>query len=169
MRIPRAIFLVLAALASGCYTPTKQQTNVAPKPLASAHPLPPIESAYTRNGRGVPYGRSDSSEAYLRAELPIANNPEYGFIEQNPIQVGPRTGDLQHIRYLNSLRGPNGEPIEYERKGSCCPFDTEHAALGGLLDIYRVRIDGSSSEMYLFVDMYTAGTAQIPFGLTQRK
>jgi hypothetical protein len=168
-RVCAAVLLVVTFLIGACHAPTKQQVSTTPVATASERELPPIESSYTRNGRGVPYGRSDSDEAYVYIPLPVAKSPDYGFTKENPVKVGPRNDGLPHIRYLNSLRGPNGEVIEYERKGSCCPFEAEQAPLGALLDIYRLKTEGSSKDIYIFVDMYTSGTLQIPVGLTQRK
>src|SRR5689334_13916853 len=82
--------------------------------------LPKLTSAQTRNGKGVPSGRSDSREDYIHTRLEKAKDANYGLNEHNPVKVGPRHSDLPHILYLNSLRGPNGEPIEWERIGACC-------------------------------------------------
>ena len=130
--------------------------------------LPKINSAQTRDGKGVPSGRSDSGEDYIHAHLAKADDANYGFSEHIPIKVGPRHKDLPHILYLNSLRGPNGEPIEWERIGACCDFEIKDAPLGGVLDIYRLRIAGPYRDLYLFVDMYNTAPLELPSGFTQR-
>jgi len=37
-----------------------------------------------------------------------------------------------------------------------------------LLDVYRIKIDGSSVEVLLFVDMYRMGLPEVPAGFTVR-
>ncbi|APW37769.1 hypothetical protein RD110_11660 [Rhodoferax koreense] len=101
----------------------------------------------------------------------VASDPKYGFAKESAIRVGPRSSAVFHIQYLNALRGPNGEPITYERLGACCDFQTANSpfAGGGLLDIYRVRVDGTSEDVFLFVNMYDPGPPELPAGFTQRK
>lgn len=131
--------------------------------------LPKLNSAQTRDGKGVPSGRSDSREDYLHMRLGKATDANYGRTEHTPVKIGPRHGGLPHILYLNSLRGPNAEPIEWERIGTCCEFELKSAPLGGgMLDIYRLRIDGPFRDIYLFVDMYDSAQLEVPAGLTQR-
>ncbi len=132
--------------------------------------LPKLTSAQTRDGKGVPSGRSDSSEDFIHPRLEKAKDANYGLSEHSPVKVGPRHGGLPpHILYLNSLRGPNGEPIEWERIGACCDSDIKDAPLGGgVLDIYRLRISGPFRDLYLFVDMYNVAPLEVPSGLTQR-
>jgi hypothetical protein len=100
--------------------------------------------------------------------MPVATTPGYAFSKNLPVKVGRHDETRAHLLYLNSLRGPNGEPVEFERLGACCPFDSPHSKLGGMLDIYRMRIDGPFSETYIFVDMYEDAPLQIPVGFTQR-
>jgi hypothetical protein len=124
----------------------------------------------TQDGKGVPNGRSDSEMPFIQASMPLSTDSHYGYTVENPIKVGPRTAARVHILYLNSLRGPNGEPIEYERLGSCCKFETKNSAFGaGLLDMYRITFDGTSKELVLYVNMYDPGPPQLPMGFTQRR
>ncbi|NUU01996.1 hypothetical protein [Herbaspirillum robiniae] len=143
------------------------------KPAYGPPVLPKILSSTVANGKGVPNGRSDNSDRYLHSALKSAEDPGYGYSQSNPVKVGPRTQGRLHIVYLNSLRGPKGEPLEYERKGACCMFanPATSAIPGGvgLLDVYRVRVEGEAQDRYLFVDMYDPGPPMIPVGMTQRE
>ena len=66
---------------------------------------------------------------------------------------------------MNALRGPKGEKITYDRKGSCCHFETSNGFMGGgLLDRYEVKIDGSSKIYILYVNMYDPGPLKAPMG-----
>lgn len=130
----------------------------------------PILSLTTREGRGVPNGRSDSRAPYWQStELQLTTDPEYGRSSAKPIRTGSAFS-RGHILFLNALRGPHGEPVEYERKGACCRFEDKSLPLGGgLLDVYRVWVDGADAEVLLYVDMYRRGTPQIPAGFTARQ
>ena len=80
-----------------------------------------------------PAGSTDSSKVAVdRSDL-------YGFIPQRPIKVGG--GPAKQRDYLESLRDAKGKKITYERRGSCCPYESSSpkALFGsGMLDIYEI-------------------------------
>lgn len=154
---------IALVLISSCAT--NKQAN------SSHHEQPPnILSSGTKDGRGIPNGRSDSDGPYFRTfALEKSQDPEYGRSAEKPIKTAPRNVN-GHIWLLNSLRGPAGEPIEYERRGSCCFFEDKALEFGGgLLDVYEIKIDGSKNIILLYVDMYHKGPPEIPVGFIQRK
>lgn len=150
------LFLLAAGLLAACQT-------------APPTPEPKILSSTRSEGKGVPNGRSDSAAPYLRIKLQPATDPQYGYSPGKPIRTAPRAAGL-HIAYLNALRGPKGEPVTYERRGACCEFEDKSLPLGGgLLDVYKLQVDGSNDVLTLYVDMYRSGPPQVPAGLTMRK
>lgn len=161
-KLHRLAFCAVMVALSACQTtqPSKAPSNPEPKILTSLR----------SNGKGVPNGRTDSSAPYLRiTKLALANDPEYGYSYDKPIRTGPISLKF-HLLYLNSLRGPKGEVLEYERKGSCCAFEDDTLPPGGgLLDVYKVKVDGSSDVITLYVDMYRKGPPQLPVGFTARQ
>jgi hypothetical protein len=158
-----SIIALSTALLAGCQT-------TQPSPSAS-NPEPVIVSSLRQGGKGVPNGRSDSTGPYFRSvKLPIATDPGYGYSAAKPIKTGSRNNNI-HILYLNSLRGPKGEPVTYERRGACCDFEDKSLPMGGgLLDVYDVNVDGSSKSITIYVDMYRTGQGplQLPVGFTAR-
>jgi hypothetical protein len=132
---------------------------------SSAQPeLPPIISKTIKDGKGQPYGRSDADSRYIKTSVKVSSNPAYGYSQINAIGVPVR----DHRLYLNTLRGPEGQPIEYERLGACC-YGPDHPAAKGPVDIYRIRVDGVSKEIFLFLDGYKEWTTELPMGFQQRK
>lgn len=96
----------------------------------------------------------------------------YGYSQDKAIQVGGaknEEGSLNEHKYLNSLRGPNGEDIRYARTGSCCMFDTPNAMFGGrgLLDTYIITWEGLKKPITLYLNMYDAGPLYVPAGFTK--
>lgn len=169
-------FLVVIALLSlyGCAT-TKPpssapeisaRTTVATKPSS---PMPEILAGTTSGGRGTPWGRSDSTEPFSRLSG-AAIDPSYGLAQGNPIKVGG-LNERNEAEYLNGLRGPKGEPVDYERIGSCCPFKTPNAMIDGigLLDAFRVTYAGQAQPSILYIDFYDTGSLQVPVGFSARK
>jgi hypothetical protein len=158
MRFERGLWVVVALLSLyGCATT---------KPPSSA---PGIPANTTSGGRGTPWGRSDSGEPFTR--LPgVATDPSYGLAPGNPIKVGG-LNERNEAEYLNGLRGPKGEPVEYERIGSCCPFKTPNAMIEGigLLDAFRVTYAGQARPSVLYIDFYDTGPLQAPVGFGARK
>jgi hypothetical protein len=98
----------------------------------------------------------------------------YGFEESNPVKVGgsrESSGPLNERRFLNALLGPNGEDVQYFRRGSCCHFKTPNGLMNntGLLDVYRVFWTGSKDTLNIYINMYDSGDLLIPVGFTAKQ
>lgn len=93
----------------------------------------------------------------------VAEDPEYGSTPERPAQVGggQMYGAARQRRYLEALRGPGGERVTFERKGTAGSPDT------GLVDRYQVRYDGAAEPIVVYVDFYHfSDTLLAPRGLT---
>lgn len=101
-----------------------------------------------------------------------ATDPQYGFSETSPVRVtgGYDTGSRNTYRYLNSLRGPAGEVVHYERVGTCCAFKTKKAVFGDseLLEVYEVHYEGSVAKRVYF-NWYDDGEPLVLVGFTAKK
>jgi hypothetical protein len=99
-----------------------------------------------------------------------SKNASYGFTAESPIKVGGGMdgGVRGEQSYLNALRGPQGQAITYQRRGSCCPFKTLNGLLNntGMLDAYSVTWEGNAKPLTLYINMYDKGDLFIPVGLT---
>ncbi|MEJ2006468.1 MAG: hypothetical protein P8X57_16255 [Cyclobacteriaceae bacterium] len=102
----------------------------------------------------------------------LANDESYGYSASNPIKIGGEdlmTGPYLQRLFLNSLAGPEGQPLKYMRIGSCCSFESERGINGiGLLDKYQVSWDGQKEPVILYLNMYDTGAVQAPVGFTVR-
>ena len=91
----------------------------------------------------------------------IATDTTYGYTKQNAIRVGDGGelfgGPARERAYLDNLRGPNGEPISYERSGSLNFEDT-------ILDEYVIR--GLEASVTLYLDIYKFEELKAPIGFT---
>jgi len=147
--------------ALGC---APQRANVSPETG--------ILAATKRRGKGAPYGRSDASQFFIRL-TETAADPSYGLSADNPVKLGGDNltqGPQRERAYLNGLRGPAGEVIEYERLGSCCPFETPNGILGrGFLDVFRVTYAGQQVPIKIYVNFYDKGPLLVPVGFTARR
>lgn len=138
---------------------------------ANLQTAPEIFAVARVNGKGVPNGRSDTSDGYIPL-FRIATDVSYGFAADNPVKLGGpfRLGSNREQSYLNALRGPAGEPIEYERIGSCCPFETSKAVAGmGFLDAFWVTYEGQAAPLTIYLNVYDDGLPMVPAGLTPRQ
>lgn len=90
---------------------------------------------------------------------PVSNDSTYGFTAANPIRVGGDffDGPARERAYLDTLRGPNGEEISYERTGSS-------ESGGSILDIFNLTIAGQGGIKKLYIDEYTYQAPLIPRG-----
>jgi len=97
----------------------------------------------------------------------VSTDSTYGYTEANPIRVGA-TSPANERRYLNSIYGPQGQVLKYERAGSCCDFKTPNGMLNetGLLDMYEVTYHGLEEPVLLYLDMYDYAPLAAPVGFT---
>lgn len=95
-----------------------------------------------------------------------------GYAKANAVRVGggEERGVQNEHAFLDALRGPAGEPVTYERLGSCCPFQTPNGMEGkeGVLDGYEVTYPGLPHPVTLYLDMYDPPRgAELPPGFTR--
>lgn len=84
----------------------------------------------------------------------VAKSAAYGYTSQQPIKVGgadDNQGILNERRFLNALRGPNGESVTYKLKGSCCYYKLPDSSVAniGLLDQYELTVSGQKYILFL--------------------
>ncbi len=118
----------------------------------------------------------DTSTSYFKTKsiLSLANTSDdkkYGFTSEKPVKVGtgPDGGPANNRAYLDLLRDANGKPVKYERKGSCCPYETENGLFGsGMLDKYEITFTnnkGKTVTATVFITFYDYEEPQILKGL----
>jgi hypothetical protein len=99
-----------------------------------------------------------------------STNPNYAFSEHTPVLIGGgfESGADRTYKYLNSLRGPNGQTIHYARVGTCCPFKSANSPFGGeaLLEVYQLSIPGVGAPKRLYFNWYETGDVLVPVGLS---
>ncbi len=95
----------------------------------------------------------------------------YGYSEKNAVKVGGfDNGPRNERNYLNSLTGPNGEKVVFNRLGSCCEFKTKNSPFGnGLLDKYAVTYEGKKDTVVLYINMYDNTELKAPPGFVMKK
>ena len=104
----------------------------------------------------------------------VAEDPGFATTKDHAAQVGGGAmyAASRERRYLDALRGPGGEPIQYKRRGSL-PLDLSGADLT-ILDIYDVTYPGAPQTAVLYLDAYHFDDAlvapkgficAVPFGL----
>lgn len=83
---------------------------------------------------------------------------DYGLVESKSIKVGGvyKDGPARSHAYLSRLRGPNGEKVVFDRKGSCCDFQTANSGLNntGYLDRYQVSYSGLAKPIFIYINIY---------------
>lgn len=105
----------------------------------------------------------------------LAAAKAFGYAPENPVKVGGGAAETMvkgEHDWLDSLRGPNGEPVTWFRIGSCCTFATPNAPPEmqghGALDAYEVTVQGQSRPVLLYLDMYDpAASPAVPEGFTR--
>jgi len=130
----------------------QQSAEVEPEPQ------PHVRSLTTGpEGRGVPNGVSGRGRVIVVSAT--TDDPTYGYAPTNPVKVGGIAG-YPEPQYLSGLWGPEGQPIAYERLGSCC-----QEVAGHLLDKFAVSWEGLERPVILYLDMYEEGPLRVPVGM----
>lgn len=81
----------------------------------------------------------------------VSTEPDYARSAKNPARVGgsPLYGAARQRRYLESLRGPDGQPVTFTRQPAVDSPDGET-----LIDRYEVTYEGLARPEVLFLDWY---------------
>ena len=129
------------------------------------------------------YGLLNDSTLFITG---ISADPDFGYTPSKPIMVGMvdvHKAAKNVEKYINALRGANGEAITYKRLKACCPFKTKNFTfivpiLGtefdgkhGMLEQYRVEYnDGSTlKSTILYINLYDETKVLLaPKGFTYR-
>lgn len=101
-----------------------------------------------------------------------ADEPEFAVTKEKPVQVGGGAmyAASRERRYLDALRGPLGETVQYRRTGSL-PASVNSTTI---LDQYEVTHAGLDKPVILYLDAYhfddrlmapKGFTCAVPFGL----
>ncbi|ANB18906.1 Hypothetical protein I596_2913 [Dokdonella koreensis DS-123] len=154
--------MAVAVLVSGCASDSPARRDLDPE----------VFGVIRQDGKGTPNGRSDSGQPFVSLGS-ATTDASYGYTAKNPIKlggVGEGEGPQRERLFLSSLRGPGGEPIAYERLGSCCPIESENGFDGwAMLDKFELRIDGHAEPRYLYISIYDEDAVGVPFGLSSRR
>ena len=86
------------------------------------------------------------------SSCPVADDPAFATSQAQPVQVG---GGAMFVaarerRYLDTLRGPTGEPVQYKRTGTTHVAGDERT----ILDIYEVTYAGLEKPAVFYLDAY---------------
>ena len=140
---------------------------ISPEDLNSSKKKPdsPEVIYLSIDGQSTPSGRSGDTPNMVIKKISV--DKSYGYKDDNPIKVGgaeKREGSANAQRYLNSLYGPNGEIIEYERIGSCCPFSNPNGIDGvGSLDMFKITYQGLNESIILSLNTYDYKEPKAPY------
>ena len=96
----------------------------------------------------------------------VSTDKKYGY-EQNH-KTAIKVGKIENEQaYLKALRGPDGEPVEFNRLSSCCGFKSKKAVFGkGFLDKYEVCYEGLEEPIILYLNGYDFEPPRSPIGFT---
>jgi hypothetical protein len=158
-----AIFLVCSA-------------GVFPSCSTSSTPKPePAQPAVLSNTSAAAGGMIITDEMIGRSRGVMhlskqSTDAEYGYSDKSPVKVGGGfgSGAERTYRFLNVLRGPDGQAVSYSRVGTCCPFKSPNSPFDGeaLLEVYEITYAGASQSRRLYFNWYDEAEVLVPFGLT---
>jgi hypothetical protein len=126
---------------------------------------PPFGNGWAAEGESLYVAVLDSVEFFPprpeQATCTVSPDSTYGFAQANPVRVGGDVfgGPARARAYLDNLRGPEGEPVAYERTGSITLAET-------ILDAYSLSGSGLGAPVTIYVDEYSFEPLYAPVGFT---
>ena len=116
-----------------------------------------VASLMTGSGGQLPAPNSS-----VKPACPVSNDEKYAYTPEAPVQVGgsPVYGAARQRRYLDTLRGPDGQAVQYKRVGQSRGPD------GTIVDAYEVTHEGRDKSITLYLDWYHYNLPKAPRGLT---
>jgi hypothetical protein len=97
-----------------------------------------------------------------------SKDKDYGLSGDNPVKVGEKSVKNQ-LRYLASLAGPNGEELNYHRRGACCGYKSKNGYDSvALVDVYEVTYEGLKKPILVYISFYDFETLYLPQGFIKR-
>ena len=94
----------------------------------------------------------------------------YGFKEKDPIKVGGGDMPTRVYEYMKHLKGPNGEPITFEKLGNGASYDDPDRTLTtmekGKVYMYEIKIHGTNKSFIVYFDQYRYEQPKILKGFT---
>lgn len=96
----------------------------------------------------------------------MSEDESYGRIMDPALSI--KVGSVEsEYKYLNALRGPNGEQLQCVRLGSCCPFESKNAFFGSaMLDEWEITYEGLSEPIIIYLNGYDYDEPKCPVGLS---
>jgi hypothetical protein len=106
----------------------------------------------------------------------VSKNSEYGYSTKHPIKLGVTSEYISVTypeKYLQSITGPQGQAIVYERIKSCCFFKTVNSDAAyqnvGVLEVYEITYEGLPSPKILYLNFFDEGAVFAPQGFLPKK
>ena len=100
----------------------------------------------------------------------VSNDKKYGYNKDYPINLGfeNEINSQKNVAlFFNALTGKNGEKITYQKVENCCPFPTKRNAMGaGSLDIYEIALEGNTTKIRLYLNVFEKGKVLCPVGFS---
>lgn len=93
----------------------------------------------------------------------VSSDPTYGLIAENPVRIGggPSGMAVRQRQYLDALRGPAGEVVSYNSRGSRMVM----LAVGEtIIDAYPVTLQRGGRMVTVYLDGYHYATPVAPSG-----
>ena len=133
----------------------QEQASLKPeKPTATMAPMP---------GKTAESAQNTPEPTEVPPLCHLAEDPEYGFSPDKPIQVGNtnlKDGPEREQIYLLTLRGPENQEIIFTRQAP------QFNQSGTIVDPYQIEYDGLEVPLTLYFDLYNFASLQVPIGFT---
>ncbi len=111
----------------------------------------------------APAGQAPLPRAHPDPLCVVSTDAGYGVTREQAVPVGGglTSGIERERRYLDGLRGPQGQRLRYSRIGSTLAAPDPDS---GPVDMYEISYDGQAAPVTLFLDIYHLDEPRAPQG-----
>ena len=107
---------------------------------------------------GISFNSFSQKEGTMTPDVNAKVKGSYGFKAKDPIKVGGGDMPTRVFEYMKHLKGPNGEPVTFEKLGNGGSYENPDASLTrmekGVVYMYEIKIHGTKKSYIIYFDQY---------------
>lgn len=107
---------------------------------------------------GISLNGFSQKKGTMSPDLTEKVSGSYGFKANDPIKVGGGDMPTRVFEYMKHLKGPEGEPVTFEKLGNGDSYENPDRTLTrkekGILYMYEIKVHGTKKSYIIYFDQY---------------
>lgn len=107
---------------------------------------------------GISLNGFSQKEGTMSPDLTEKVSGSYGYKANDPIKVGGGDMPTRVFEYMKHLKGPDGEPVTFEKLGNGDSYENPDHTLTrkekGIVYMYEIKVHGTKKSYIIYFDQY---------------